>query len=501
MPFKIYSPYLLWMFPVVYFVFLGFKILPTQLDDAYIAYHYAENFIKAQELTFNPGGGRVEGFSSPLWLLLCVLVGVIFGLESLQFAGPILGCTAVIASLITATTLRDKRLFFFLILLISSPSFIFYNYTGLESATFAMAMGIFVYGLIYRKTLLACGALAAALLLRPEGMWAIVILAIYFAFNPKEVKSNYVLVGLYFLMVMLIFAVRGFYFEALFPNTYHAKPANYLNAFRYLLDAFTSVYFLAYFLPALVVAVLGKNETRVMFIMGLSWCVAAFLEGGDWMELGRFLLPAIALFCLALASYMVDKKPHYGVLLMLILCLGGYVVLSRALTPLKVSENFINLHYRELKHLLMKQAVRSVGMVDIGEFAYGSDIKILDLAGLTDKYIATLPGEHLRKAISRDYLIQQAVDVYILRMLQNPLANTNSNTIHFSSPTEAMVFKEAFLGLGYKMDFYVVPSIHTEGYGGLLVLSHPGKFPRPLSANIPQISTRYALPALIIQSP
>ena len=38
-------------------------------DDAYISLRYARNFAAGEGLRFNPGGERVEGFSSPLHVL------------------------------------------------------------------------------------------------------------------------------------------------------------------------------------------------------------------------------------------------------------------------------------------------------------------------------------------------------------------------------------------------------------------------------------------------
>src|SRR4051812_44924838 len=39
-------------------------------DDPYITYRYARNLVDGYGFVFNPGGPSVDGFSSPIWLLL-----------------------------------------------------------------------------------------------------------------------------------------------------------------------------------------------------------------------------------------------------------------------------------------------------------------------------------------------------------------------------------------------------------------------------------------------
>ena len=48
---------------------LASRVLPYQLDDAYINYRYAANWAAGAGFTYNPGQAPVEGFTSPLWLL------------------------------------------------------------------------------------------------------------------------------------------------------------------------------------------------------------------------------------------------------------------------------------------------------------------------------------------------------------------------------------------------------------------------------------------------
>ena len=46
-------------------------------DDAYIFFRYAENIVQGYGIVWNQGESPVEGFSSPLWLLILVLGGQI----------------------------------------------------------------------------------------------------------------------------------------------------------------------------------------------------------------------------------------------------------------------------------------------------------------------------------------------------------------------------------------------------------------------------------------
>ena len=43
------------------------------IDDANIFFRYAENFIESGKLIWNLDEGPIEGYSSPLWLLICII--------------------------------------------------------------------------------------------------------------------------------------------------------------------------------------------------------------------------------------------------------------------------------------------------------------------------------------------------------------------------------------------------------------------------------------------
>ena len=72
---------------------LSLGIAPYQLDDAYITYRYAANVIDGHGPVFNPGTEPVEGFSSPLWLLLLSLGALILGIPSYISVGMAMGLT------------------------------------------------------------------------------------------------------------------------------------------------------------------------------------------------------------------------------------------------------------------------------------------------------------------------------------------------------------------------------------------------------------------------
>src|SRR5437868_12804254 len=46
---------------------------PEVIDDAYIVFRYARNFVRGDGIAFNPGGARVEGFSTVAWFWLSAL--------------------------------------------------------------------------------------------------------------------------------------------------------------------------------------------------------------------------------------------------------------------------------------------------------------------------------------------------------------------------------------------------------------------------------------------
>src|SRR5687768_15255957 len=83
-----------------------FYFFPHITDDAFITFRYVERWIACQGPTFNPGE-RVEGFSSPLWVLILGGIGSL-GFDILD-ASRIIGVLAtLVACCLTISYLNCK---------------------------------------------------------------------------------------------------------------------------------------------------------------------------------------------------------------------------------------------------------------------------------------------------------------------------------------------------------------------------------------------------------
>jgi hypothetical protein len=94
----------------VLFFFNAMHYWPQVIDDAYIAFRFAENLTLGNGLRYNPGGQLVEGFTSPAWVVLSA-IAIRFGFDPLvvaKLAGLTCGLAIVVLSWAITKTLRQR---------------------------------------------------------------------------------------------------------------------------------------------------------------------------------------------------------------------------------------------------------------------------------------------------------------------------------------------------------------------------------------------------------
>lgn len=166
---------------IVFFVWESRAIYP-QIDDAYISYRYAENFVNGHGLVYNIGE-RVEGYTNLLWTLL-VALGLIFG-GSAELIGHLLGFLSGIALLIGSylyarAVLVEKHSwlagFAPCLVLLSNP-FAAWTASGLETPLFATFVIFAFYFQVRARMAWGTVICILATLTRPEGaLLALVVL-------------------------------------------------------------------------------------------------------------------------------------------------------------------------------------------------------------------------------------------------------------------------------------------------------------------------------------
>jgi hypothetical protein len=232
---------------------------------------------------------------------------------------------------------------------------------------------------------------------------------------------------------LLVF--RALYFGDLLPNTYYAKAsgglaANLASGLRYTLrflptlvpsfDVENAGTVLAggLALAALLVHGVRSRALRPAALLVLALVVAVLLEGGDWMVLHRFWVPALPfLSVLAVdagrALRRAGKSPR-----VLVPALGLLLFASGIVAGIRERDGInglaVNAAGYEHAHHAVAAYLREhaepgdcVALMDVGIIGYegGRDLRVLDISGLTDARIARMPGRFLDKQVPAETIL------------------------------------------------------------------------------------------------
>jgi arabinofuranosyltransferase len=482
---------------------LALGIVPYQLDDAYIPYRYARNLVNGEGLGFNPGRPPVEGFSSPLWLLLLVAGSFIFKTPALPAIGVLVGLAGYMLCFLALVARNNTEAepgkpipgptYSFLVsmfLLSVLPSAVFYSCTGLESLLFIAGLLFFSRSVdksIPLKWGLVSGFLAPWI--RPEGSWFLVAMICQLLGKGewKNIfrKKNFLLAGSVIAGQITLVAARLLIFGQFLPNTYYAKSPWLKAGWLYVTHTLGMDWAAAVLVISLLGALLGNRSHRGYFFAGLAWIPAAIFEGGDWMPAGRLLLPAFALLLLAIPGIIENRfylrssrNPNrhrlFGLLaLLLTVAVMGLNLKTTLDLKKKARASLSNAVYLEqvLANWLNECQARSIGTIDIGRIGYVTHAEIVDLAGLTDKVIGRSPGIHLRKDFDLSYIFNQRTpDIIILRVTRPPEIYTDGRIVsQVKSAVENRVMRDRRFRESYRFLFALLPLHPEKPYTGKLV--------------------------------
>jgi len=444
------------------FAVLASSLLSTPIDDAYISFRYLENLFLGRGLVFNPGE-KVEGYSNLFWIAFLALPRLL-GIAP-HLASPILelflaiGCLALVAAGTKAATGRADgwTLAAPLLLALNAP-FLFWIGKGMEVIFYGFLQAAFAVAVLHlrnRATLrlrngLAVGAIAAAAALtRPEGPAApaVVLVALLVAERNRR-RAWLAALAVLGCAVAGQFAFRLAYYGRFWPNTYYAKRLPLAIALgaglRYLRrfvagaterEAWFYGSSWAAHLPTWI-AVGGASLFAARRWRGL-WPVAlqaavlvgvAVYVGGDWMPAFRFLVPAVPVGLIAIGAGLSEAASSRGgrrvgraaaFALLAVLAASEIVGLVRMVR----SHEFHRWRHQYRNYGAMAEWLQKNGrpgsliaISDIGIVSYYNlDKRFLDVLGLTDPHIASLPGIHYLKT-DVNYVLRRRPD-YVIAML------------------------------------------------------------------------------------
>ena len=298
------------------------------IDDAFISFRYAKNWAMGYGPRYNLGTQQPEeGYSNFLWVVVCAFIEYL-GLD-ITFWAPMLGfaCGSLLLYLVFRTLRRDFGMALGVAFPITLglglfPSYALWSTGGLGTMAFALSTFATAYFLVLRPVGIAPyrGALAgiAMALLRTEGIaWALLIAVLGIVTRRMKREAVWRPVAVYVAIVGTAFSVyfawRYSYYQLLFPNPVYAKVGLSaevaLRGFRYVASfALTFVTPLFLLLAAGYVAwrEAPKPVALALGTLSLAFPAYAVVVGGDWMAMGRFLVPGFA-FGALLMGWLVAR--------------------------------------------------------------------------------------------------------------------------------------------------------------------------------------------------
>lgn len=407
-------------------------------DDAFISFTYAKNLLRGHGLTYN--GEIVQGYTNPLWVLLISGLARI-GLE-IPDAGLLFGYLSVAAA-ITATYCLARRLALSPALALVPSAVIalsldvaIYTGSGLETVLFTALLAAVLIAVLAPARDTRCaltGGLAAGLLAlcRPEGLAAVIGGVVFVGCTHRpRVGLIYGFAAAAIAAPWFIWA-RAFYGDWL-PNSFYAK-ASILSftqvghGLRYLFPPTPSGAAMVAIIMSMVAgAVHGpRPAVRWLCLTVLAWLFYVILVGGDFMPGLRLVLPAFGIAAAALCvmgwSVRHAARPYA---LLAVAVLLAFTMTARWLdadthtkmgywrgyAPLRTNIG-LWLHDHAPPGSLV--AVNAAGMI-----AYYSELPVLDMLGINDRYIArhghrdlSLPVAH--QVGDGSYVLSRAPD-YVL---------------------------------------------------------------------------------------
>ena len=257
------------------------------MDDAYVYFRYVDNLvIHGTGLVWNPGE-YVEGFSSPLWAILLVLLrGLHLDFWVVVRVAGVLSFAAFWWLAVTAnrglTSDRaqgETRYNLPLVYLSVCYGVLCYFTSGLESPLVLVMAGVYACAVLYPGSTVLQILLGISPLVRPELTVPFILILVLIRLRTKRIPVPAVVSGL--VSVGGYLAFRIWYYADLFPNTFHLKDELWITqGMRYLWDTLAPYWTLPFLigLAALYFALrrrlspgtLHRSERLLMVLLALT---------------------------------------------------------------------------------------------------------------------------------------------------------------------------------------------------------------------------------------
>lgn len=487
-------------------------------DDAYITYRYSRFLAEGHGPFFNVGE-HVEGYTNFLLMILLAAAMKIGGWACAPVVsktiGVVSGTLCVILTFILARMLAQRlprldadRRYWGLAaagVVAVVPAYAFNSTSGLETSFFSLfiTLGALLGTMeVDRRRWYGSGIiLACAALTRPEGavlftaFWIAQALACLPGLGRRREDTTSILARVFKDPLARALLLNGVIFSVVFfaqlafrmvtydgewlPNTYYAKKELIADEWEQVHNGMLAL-FLG--LPGIAVAAVGYllhvrhlRPALPIIVLGVTGTCLPFITSGDWMIGYRLLMPYLPVMAVvvilgwALVAGSVLRNKIRIALLAAILY-----------TPLLWKRQTHNRNKFYTTSVARVQGYRTghgalaewvlaggvpaggtIAVMDIGMIAYQcADHHILDISGLTDRFIAKSPGGFLKKKYDPAYVFDKQPEIVVLVFSAPGTSYTTlpvDTTFRFWTPTEqwlyeSVPFQEHYLQRGGPRD-------------------------------------------------
>ncbi len=381
------------------------------VDDAYISFRYAANWVAGDGLVYNPGE-RVEGYTNFLWTALSA-AALRLGADQEDFArwaGLLAGMGCLIFSYgeLRRRISPHPLLFLLPISLAANGVFVVWSGAGLETSLFAFLMlagTMAAAGREDSRSIYVSAVLfAVATLTRPEGAFIFVIVALdRFFFTPGSRGSVIKAVLLFGALTLPFELLRHAYYGEWLPNTWYAKsgggPAAFARGLRYLGNYFGPFGGWTMLAPLPLIFFIRLREwERTVLIVLFAYFAYIVLIGGDGLPYFRFVAPVLPLLAMLAVSglcrlyHIQDGISLLRVALFaILLALPIYSSFRGETYQFLVDDRLrIELHWKVIGKWLAETGApgETIAVTTAGAIPYFSGLPTVDMLGITDKHIA-----------------------------------------------------------------------------------------------------------------
>jgi hypothetical protein len=439
------------------------------VDDALIAVRYAHNLSHGFGWRFNAHGPSTDGVTSLAWPLVLASFARGDSLAVLERAKALglLVCGITGAGLGVAIGRVGAvgwpfKLTVLITMALSVPVAA-YSVSGMETplaSAFATCATLLV-----RRSRAAASVGGLAALFRPEmAVWASVLaVAATLASQRRRDSSPLYAAGVALAPSLGCVLVRMVLWGRPVPLAVLAKPGTVEQGLAYAGAACV-----VSLVPVLVLApvALGRERSALAIVVAaLAHVGAIALVGGDWMPFARLIVPIVP--SLAYASVLVAphaNRPLIAIRLVMAVAFGVTMIArGGAEAGRHVGPDRAALIARARPWLAMSP---SVAALDVGWVGAATDAEVIDLAGLTDPYVAALPGGHTSKRVSTMFLLDRGADSVVLyapRGLPNNSIERWTEA-EYSRVVEARLVRDPVLARHYAAEAWLPLGAAGAGY-------------------------------------